>query len=120
MTNNDKAIEAVCAELWPNGDITPLLRQTVQKVIEAYERVNGWQPIETAPKDGTPLLLSEAGFTQKQVQKLVDALEFYANDDNRGLKQMGTFNGGVVMCDEYVHDNGKRAKEALAAFEKGV
>ena len=57
---------------------------------------------------------------QAEIEKMRDALEFYANDDNRGLKQMGTFNGGVVMCDEYVHDNGKRAKEALAAFEKGV
>jgi hypothetical protein len=47
------AIEADCKDI----DAVFKLRQAAQELIELREN-NGWLPIETAPKDGTRILIS--------------------------------------------------------------
>lgn len=68
---NDKAIEVCVEEMRAlkfrhfhlYGD--EYTEAIVKDIIEAYERVradSAWQPIETAPKDGTPIVLYRAGW----------------------------------------------------------
>lgn len=48
---------------------------------------------------------------------LLEALEFYACSENRGLKKMGTFNGGEVYGDALLIDNGDKARAAIAKYK---
>lgn len=59
----DKAIEAVARALqsdsWPRANDWQMYIPSAKAVIAAYQAASGegWRPIETAPKDGTRLLL---------------------------------------------------------------
>jgi len=53
----------------------------------------------------------------KLLQVMGEALRFYADPEIRGLKEMGTFNGGVVWGDTLLMDCGKIAQTALAQYQ---
>lgn len=52
--------------------------------------------------------------------ELVEALRFYADANNRGLKPMGEFAGGKVYGDALLMDNGEKARAALNKAKEGV
>lgn len=49
---------SICAEPWVCGECRQMREWAASLEAEAKHQSSGWQPIETAPKDGTWVLLS--------------------------------------------------------------